>query len=247
MTYAKGLLRAAEICDEYIQSLIPHAPGITHIQVILNRIRAEASRPDVAKMDYPMGAIENGRIHADRLERDYQFSEQGGTLAMCADWQEFRQCFEWLATHFPREASQPECVDTVGEVALNVKHKDCHKAANAFWQYWRENGVTHKHGYYESTWGAINQALRYVGVVPHEYKKPRIEVTGTTFLEDCIKATPSQPEGVVVPAEPTQAMHVAMYNFFHEINYGASAGMWKKKQITTELYKVMLRAAGEQK
>ena len=36
---------------------------------------------------------------------------------------------------------------------------------DAFWQYWRQNGVPHKHGYYESTWGAINQALRYVGVV----------------------------------------------------------------------------------
>lgn len=78
------------------------------------------------------------------------------------------------------------------QVALNVNHKDCHKAADAFWQYWRENGVTHKHGYYESTWGAINQALRYVGVVPHEYGKPRIEVTGTTHLGDCIAATPAE-------------------------------------------------------
>jgi hypothetical protein len=35
-----------------------------------------------------------------------------------------------------------------------------HEAADAFWKYWRENGDTHKHGYYESTWGAINRALR---------------------------------------------------------------------------------------
>lgn len=34
-----------------------------------------------------------------------------------------------------------------------------HEAADAFWKYWRENGETHKHGYYESTWGAINAAL----------------------------------------------------------------------------------------
>jgi len=33
------------------------------------------------------------------------------------------------------------------------------KAADAFWRHWRENGETHKHGYYESTWGAINAAL----------------------------------------------------------------------------------------
>lgn len=51
-------------------------------------------------------------------------------------------------------------------LALNTMHKDCHKAADAFWAYWNENGETHKHGYYESTWGAINRALRTVGVVP---------------------------------------------------------------------------------
>ncbi len=34
-----------------------------------------------------------------------------------------------------------------------------HEAADAFWKHWRENGETHKHGYYESTWGAINKAI----------------------------------------------------------------------------------------
>ncbi len=34
-----------------------------------------------------------------------------------------------------------------------------HHVADAFWKYWRENGETHKHGYYESTWGAIFAAL----------------------------------------------------------------------------------------
>lgn len=33
------------------------------------------------------------------------------------------------------------------------------EAADAFWKYWRENGESHRHGYYESTWGAINAAL----------------------------------------------------------------------------------------
>lgn len=56
-------------------------------------------------------------------------------------------------------------------LSLNVMHKDCHKAADAFWKYWNENGETHKHGYYESTWGAINQALRTVGVIENEYMK----------------------------------------------------------------------------
>jgi len=109
----------------------------------------------------------------------------------------------WAQEAITRAAGQ---VNAEGrEVALNMRHKDCHKAADAFWQYWRENGVQHKHGYYESTWGAINQALRYAGVVPHEYGKPRIEVSGTTYLGDCINATPasqsSQPDTVAVPRE----------------------------------------------
>lgn len=34
-----------------------------------------------------------------------------------------------------------------------------HEVARAFWRHWSENGETHKHGHYESTWGAINAAL----------------------------------------------------------------------------------------
>lgn len=53
------------------------------------------------------------------------------------------------------------------QLALNTMHPDSHFAAVAFWKYWNENGETHKRGYYESTWGAINCAIRIVGVVQH--------------------------------------------------------------------------------
>ena len=49
-------------------------------------------------------------------------------------------------------------------VTINVSNPKCHEAADAFWEYWQENGETHKHGYYESTWGAINAALAVAGV-----------------------------------------------------------------------------------
>lgn len=39
-----------------------------------------------------------------------------------------------------------------------------YSAVDAFWKYWKENGETHKHGFYESTWGAINAALSIAGV-----------------------------------------------------------------------------------
>ncbi len=47
---------------------------------------------------------------------------------------------------------------------INVSNPRSHEAADAFWDYWKENGETHKHGYYESTWGAINAALAVAGV-----------------------------------------------------------------------------------
>jgi hypothetical protein len=53
------------------------------------------------------GAIVNGRVYADRLERDYQFECEAGPLHLCNDWVEFRRCFEWLATHPTPPAAQP--------------------------------------------------------------------------------------------------------------------------------------------
>ncbi len=35
-----------------------------------------------------------------------------------------------------------------------------HEAAEEFWRVWNENGETHKHGFYESTWMAIWAALK---------------------------------------------------------------------------------------
>ena len=42
--------------------------------------------------------------------------------------------------------------------------KPTHEAADAFWDYWERCGSTHEHGYYESTWGAINAALAVGGL-----------------------------------------------------------------------------------
>jgi hypothetical protein len=72
---------------------------------------------------------------------------------------------------------------SASRTALNTRHPDCHKAADAFWEYWNFHGETHKKGYYESTWGAINRAIRMVGVVEHDYMpdvsdgKSGVEVT----------------------------------------------------------------------
>jgi hypothetical protein len=90
-----------------------------------------------------------------------------------------------------------------GEVALNTMHPKCHEAAHAFWNYWNANGETHKRGYYESTWGAINRALRVAGVVPHDY--------GNGAAPDCrgslgpVEAPPN-PLATPAPAESLEAL-----------------------------------------
>ena len=47
-----------------------------------------------------------------------------------------------------------KCVRVIIDTAIVQHH-----VADAFWKYWKENGETHKHGYYESTWGGILAAL----------------------------------------------------------------------------------------
>lgn len=47
-------------------------------------------------LDVPLGAIENGRAFADRLETT-GLECPAGDLRMCSDWQEFRRCFDFLA------------------------------------------------------------------------------------------------------------------------------------------------------
>ena len=48
-----------------------------------------------------------------------------------------------------------DCADAISLSNFPLSHEAC----DAFWKYWKENGETHKHGYYESTWGAIRAYL----------------------------------------------------------------------------------------
>ncbi|WP_241134074.1 hypothetical protein [Achromobacter insuavis] len=57
----------------------------------------------VEDASFPAGAIVNGRTLADRLEA-YPFQSEGGDLRLCADWVEFRRCFEYLAEWVGRPA-----------------------------------------------------------------------------------------------------------------------------------------------
>lgn len=68
----------------------------------LLRIAAEleASAADAVPAvatEYPSGAVENGRLHAARLESIYQFECEAGPLSNCSDWHDLIRCFEHLA------------------------------------------------------------------------------------------------------------------------------------------------------
>ncbi|MBH3213194.1 hypothetical protein [Serratia marcescens] len=60
--------------------------------------------------EVPLGAIENGRAFADRLEA-YPFECQGGNLSMCSDWQELIRCFEHLSEWAMRSKSETPATD----------------------------------------------------------------------------------------------------------------------------------------
>lgn len=71
----------------------------TQSEIIANqeqRISEVTAENATRKSEVPLGAIENGRAFADRLEA-YPFESQGGNLSMCSDWQELIRCFEHLA------------------------------------------------------------------------------------------------------------------------------------------------------
>jgi len=44
-------------------------------------------------------------------------------------------------------------------VSINRRHPKIHECAEEFWRVWKEVGEPHKHGFYESTWMAIDAAL----------------------------------------------------------------------------------------
>ncbi|WZB76787.1 hypothetical protein WJ972_15590 [Achromobacter insuavis] len=71
--------------------------------VMLNAAPAAPGVSTVEDAGFPAGAIVNGRTLADRLEA-YLFQSDGRDLRLCADWVEFRRCFEYLAEWVGRPA-----------------------------------------------------------------------------------------------------------------------------------------------
>lgn len=77
-----------------------HAIAICNAFAVCDKLASPspAGSPASPSVDvgFPMGAIENGRAFADRLEMT-GLECPAGDIRMCSDWQEFRRCFDWLA------------------------------------------------------------------------------------------------------------------------------------------------------
>ncbi|WP_446905463.1 hypothetical protein [Citrobacter portucalensis] len=112
--YASSICKYVKtVTPERIDLLIEYAEKleteVTDMAVQLanaeSKCREMAAENAGMKEDVPLGAIENGRAFADRLEA-YPFECEGGNLNMCSDWQELRRCFEHLSEWAMH--SQPE-------------------------------------------------------------------------------------------------------------------------------------------
>lgn len=81
---------------------------------------AEIAAPDVDWSEvFPIGAIYNGRVLADRLEQ-YGFDTDPGTLSTSPDWQDLRRCFECLAEWAENHPSPAEEQEQIAALKAEV-------------------------------------------------------------------------------------------------------------------------------
>lgn len=85
-----------------------HVTTIAELEAKCAALAAENAA--LKESDVPLGAIENGRAFADRLEA-YPFECEGGNLNMCSDWQEFLRCFDHLSEWAMHSRSETPATD----------------------------------------------------------------------------------------------------------------------------------------
>lgn len=85
------------------------------------------------------------------------------------------------------QPTQAQAVQEWDPVPAKACIKPTHEAADAFWEYWKAKGETHKHGYYESTWGAINKALACGWTQPTQAQAGAVPLTAYQ-IHEAIKA-----------------------------------------------------------
>ncbi|HCN5083002.1 TPA: hNH endonuclease [Escherichia coli] len=94
--FAEAEAKISALSEDHQKAIESIKQADSAVKLAHEKFSALAAENAGLKSDAPLGAIENGRAFADRLE-NYQFECEGGNLNMCSDWQEFRRCFEYLS------------------------------------------------------------------------------------------------------------------------------------------------------
>ncbi|WP_218070562.1 hypothetical protein [Escherichia coli] len=94
--FAEAEAKISALSEDHQKAIESIKQADAAVKLAHEKFSALAAENAGLKSEAPLGAIENGRAFADRLE-NYQFECEGGNLNMCSDWQEFRRCFEYLS------------------------------------------------------------------------------------------------------------------------------------------------------
>ncbi|ENB2492013.1 hypothetical protein ABHH38_000912 [Escherichia coli] len=130
------LVRANALTEDQQKAIESIKQADAAVKLAHEKFSALAAENAGLKSEAPLGAIENGRAFADRLE-NYQFECEGGNLNMCSDWQEFRRCFEYLSEWVMHSQTEhPATDDFLAEVKTEARKEGAYFVANRMLAAW---------------------------------------------------------------------------------------------------------------
>ena len=130
------LVRANALSEDHQKAIESIKQADAAVKLAHEKFSALAAENAGLKSEAPLGAIENGRAFADRLE-NYQFECEGGNLNMCSDWQEFRRCFEYLSEWVMHSQTEhPATDDFLAEVKTEARKEGAYFVANRMLAAW---------------------------------------------------------------------------------------------------------------
>lgn len=142
------LVRANALAEDQQKAIESIKQADAAVKLAHEKFSALAAENAGLKSDAPLGAIENGRAFADRLE-NYQFECEGGNLNMCSDWQEFRRCFEYLSEWVMHSQTEHPATDAfLSEIRAEARNEGINYTASRL-------AAAFNHGF-------INKSLREV-------------------------------------------------------------------------------------
>lgn len=142
------LVRANALAEDHQRAIESIKQADAAVKLAHEKFSALAAENAGLKSDIPLGAIENGRAFADRLE-NYQFECEGGNLNMCSDWQEFRRCFEYLSEWVMHSQTEHPATDAfLAEIRAEARNEGINYTASRL-------AAAFNHGF-------INKSLREV-------------------------------------------------------------------------------------